>query len=170
MNIFVLDLDIDLCAEYHCNAHCVKMILEHVQLLSTACHLHPNRRRDNPQDIYRSTHVNHPCAKWVRESVANWRYLRDLTFALDAERRFRWSHNNEHKSVAIMRRLPVPDLPDLGLTPFAQAMPGPYRRPDAVESYRLYYLYSKSHLWSWGRRGPPKWLTASLRELISNEG
>ena len=35
MNIFVLDTDITKCAEYHVDRHCVKMITELNQLMST---------------------------------------------------------------------------------------------------------------------------------------
>lgn len=35
MNIFVLDRDIKLCTQYHCDKHVVKMILEYAQLLSS---------------------------------------------------------------------------------------------------------------------------------------
>lgn len=37
MNIFILHLNTKLCAIYHCDKHVVKMILEYVQLLYTAC-------------------------------------------------------------------------------------------------------------------------------------
>jgi hypothetical protein len=36
MNIFYLDKDPKTCAQYHCDKHVVKMILEYAQLLSTA--------------------------------------------------------------------------------------------------------------------------------------
>jgi hypothetical protein len=36
MNIFYLDHDPKVCAEMHVDKHCVKMILEYAQLLSTA--------------------------------------------------------------------------------------------------------------------------------------
>ena len=36
MNIFYLDYDTKKCAEMHVDKHCVKMILEYAQLLSTA--------------------------------------------------------------------------------------------------------------------------------------
>ena len=36
MNIFYLDTNPALCAEYHCDKHVVKMIIEYAQLLSTA--------------------------------------------------------------------------------------------------------------------------------------
>jgi len=37
MNIFILHLNTKICAMYHCDKHVVKMILEYVQLLYTAC-------------------------------------------------------------------------------------------------------------------------------------
>ena len=39
MNIFVLDNDIEKCAQYHCDKHVVKMILESAQMLSAALRL-----------------------------------------------------------------------------------------------------------------------------------
>jgi hypothetical protein len=39
MNLFFLDTDPKKCAEYHCDKHVVKMLLELVQLLYTAHHL-----------------------------------------------------------------------------------------------------------------------------------
>ena len=36
MNIFYLDHNVRKCAEMHNNKHCVKMILEYAQILSTA--------------------------------------------------------------------------------------------------------------------------------------
>jgi len=39
MNIFFLDFDVKKCAEYHCDKHVVKMILETAQLLCSAHHV-----------------------------------------------------------------------------------------------------------------------------------
>ena len=36
MNIFYLDRHPKICAEYHCDKHTVKMIIEYAQLMSTA--------------------------------------------------------------------------------------------------------------------------------------
>lgn len=36
MNIFALDTNPTICAQYHCNKHLIKMIVEHLQLISTA--------------------------------------------------------------------------------------------------------------------------------------
>ena len=42
MNIFFLHFDPKTCAQMHVDKHVVKMILESVQLLCSAHHLHPN--------------------------------------------------------------------------------------------------------------------------------
>jgi len=41
MNIFFLDWDVKKCAEYHCDKHIVKMILETAQLLCGVHHMTP---------------------------------------------------------------------------------------------------------------------------------
>ena len=120
MNIFILDTNIELCAQYHCDKHVVKMITEHAQMLSTAC------RAFGLNVGYNSTHVNHPCSKWVRESIDNYLWLIDMTHYLHEEWRYRYGHssNKYHKAYEIIETLPFPEfLPDIGLTPFAQAMP-----------------------------------------------
>jgi len=80
MNIFYLDKDPRICAENHCDKHCVKMILEYAQLLSTAHRVldgDPNQELpDGRQDVlYKATHVNHPSAVWVRQNEANYKWL-----------------------------------------------------------------------------------------------
>jgi hypothetical protein len=154
MNIFVLDRDIQLCAQYHNDKHCTKMILEHVQLLSTACRL-------NGIDAgYKPCHINHPCSVWVRESKANWLWLFSLTVALHREYQYRWQKTTNHKSFDVLLTLPVPKLPELKLTRFARAMPNEVKIPGrngVIKSYRNYYRQSKQHLATWTRRDVPPW-------------
>jgi len=82
MNIFYLDHNPVLCAQYHCDAHVVKMILESAQLLSTA-----HRETDSPYAdfCYKSTHKNHPSAIWVRESTDHYSWLFELFKELSNE-------------------------------------------------------------------------------------
>lgn len=63
MNIFYLDENPNLCAQYHCDRHVIKMILESAQLLCTALNVVAGQQ----VTPYKSTHVNHPCSIWVRE-------------------------------------------------------------------------------------------------------
>ncbi len=107
---------------------------------------------------YRSTHVKHPCTLWAGESLANWRWLRDLTLALNAEYQYRYKTERIHKSAAIVMELPEPPIPDLGLTEFAQAMPDEFKVPgDPVQAYRSFYIGDKSRFVKWTKRDIPGW-------------
>ena len=48
-------------------------------------------------------------------------------------------------------------LPDIGLTPFAQAMPEKYKDANAVVAYRNYYIGEKSKIAVWKHSTPPCW-------------
>lgn len=149
MNIFILDKNIAKCAEYHVDKHVVKMILEYAQLLSTTV------RVSGIDAGYKATHINHPCAKWCRESLANWKYLKNLAKVLNTEYGFRYGKS--HKSWSVIQELPEPNIPDIGVTPFALAMPDQYKTSDPVQSYRNYYIGEKRHLASWKKRAQPEW-------------
>ena len=115
MNIFVLDDDITKCAEYHCDQHAIKMILESVQLLCTALN------KKGFSTPYKSTHAKHPCVLWVEASYDNFEWLVQLTLALNAEYRFRFDKTGDHKSIAVLSEIDKFRFERLGLTPFAQA-------------------------------------------------
>src|SRR5574343_412586 len=55
--------------------------------------------------------------------------------------------------------LDIPDgMCDIGLTPFAQAMPDEFRQSDAVQAYRAYYRSNKSAIAVWTKRDKPDWM------------
>jgi len=148
MNIFILDQNPVTAARFHADKHVNKMILESVQMLSTVL-----------GGRYKPTHKNHPCTLWVSRSRANALWLIDLTYALNQEAQARYGHDRDHKSLAVLDELvylqAVDDLPDEGLTPFAQAMPEEFKDPDPVMAYRRYYR-SKPFV-SWARGAQPDW-------------
>ena len=149
MNIFVLDFDIRKCAEYHFDSHVVKMVTESTQILSTVCRL-------NHMDVgYKTTHASHPCVKWAGESILNWMWLKQLTLELNEEWKYRYEHTRDHKAWQVCKTLPLPDLPNLGVTNFALATNG-IRLENAVKTYREYYR-TKDHLALWTKRPIPKW-------------
>lgn len=117
MNIFVLDEDPKLCAQMHCDKHVVKMILEHAQMMCTAHHVTDIVKHDIP---YKPTHMNHPCNKWLRDSVENYEWLYDLTHYLNEEYKYRFNHDKNHKSFDVIKSLPFPHLPDVNRTRFAR--------------------------------------------------
>ena len=94
MNIFVLDRDINKLVEAHVDKHVVKMILEHAQMLSTAVRL--TLPEDKVGNAYKAGFQNHPCTLWVRESLANWFWLRDATMQLNEEFMFRFDKKVWH--------------------------------------------------------------------------
>ena len=157
MNIFVLDKSIRRCAHAHCDQHVVKMILESVQILCTVLN---QRGMKTP---YRSTHTRHPCVRWAGESYDNFCWLEKLTRALNAEYRYRFNKDRDHKSMDVLNKIKSQRFPRRGLTPFAQAMPNECKVPgDAVAAYRKFYRSEKSRFARWTKRTPPPWMKVTL--------
>jgi hypothetical protein len=150
MNIFVLDNDLEKSCQYHNDKHVVKMILEGIQILSTALW------ETGKSAPYKSTHKNHPCCIWAKKSLSNWRWLKSFVLALNNEKIFRYGKS--HRSVEFLKEMEEPDIPDIGLTPFVQAMPEIYRGKDAVKAYRKYYICEKKHFSTWKNRPTPYWM------------
>lgn len=143
MNIFVLHLLPSIAAQMHCDKHVVKMILESAQLLYSAHHVAGGPL---PDGAYKKTHVNHPCAIWVRQSAENYKWLCELGFWLCKEYQYRYGEHKVHKTerhiLWLSENLPA-GIPDIPRTPFPQAMPVEYKRDDAVEAYHAYYIENK---------------------------
>ena len=93
MNIFVLHRDPHKAAEYMCDKHISKMIIESAQLLCTIF--------DEGVAPYKRTHYNHPCAKWVRESLGNYIWLFTHSWALNTEYKKRYKKDVSHKSFEV---------------------------------------------------------------------
>ena len=157
MNIFLLDRNIQKCAQAHCDKHVNKMILEGAQLLASAIHLtHPDA--STIPTLYRLTHKNHPDAVWVRSSINNYLYLMDLMEALNDECQYRYSHTKDHVSLAKVWDWPYPPLPDVELTEPPKCVHDDFKGiTDPVEAYREYYKRDKRPIASWTRRSPPDW-------------
>lgn len=178
MNIFYLDKDPKLAAQYHCDKHIVKMPLEAAQLMCTAHRVLdgalyirvsaggrnikewalPDYREDI---LYKTAHYNHPCAKWVRESKANYLWTYTLFKELCSEYTNRYSkmHMCWAKLAAVLD-LPPDNIPNVPFTDPPQAMdlypqckvPG-----DTVQAYRNYYKEIKSEIAEWSHSEKPYW-------------
>jgi hypothetical protein len=154
MNIFVLDRNPVEAARQHMDKHCVKMILEHTQMLSTAIRIHSN---DSIEGIYKTAHLNHPCTIWTRHSRSNFLWLCEMTEELFKE--YTKRYQKSHKSYSIFQacRNNANFIPDGPLTPFAQAMPDQYKDADAVKAYRAYYIGEKKAFAKWKLGNIPDW-------------
>ena len=170
MNVFYIDSDPYLAARWHGDKHVVKMVIETAQLLCTAHHVLSNEygERGNPfcikaieKGLYKPTHVNHPCAKWVRECSANYDWAWRLFDGLCCE--FRTRRAKQHATERLVK--PLFDQPDGILcatehTPPPLTMPDEFKTSDPVESYRQYYRHKAregSVSYDWGRPAPA-WL------------
>ena len=152
MNIFVLDEEPRTCAEYHCDKHIVKMILETAQMMCTVL----NERGHNTP--YKSTHSKHPCTLWLKKSLANYHWTLKLAENLNREYQERYDRLIDHKSWTVIKSLPTKiALPDAELTPFAQAMPDEYKNVDPVIAYRTYYINDKKDFATWRNKVPAWW-------------
>ena len=183
MNIFYLDSIPTVCAKYHNDKHCIKMILEYAQLLSTA-----HRVLDGTQSVglsatgrkqtryvlsdsresimYSATHINHPSAVWVRQSVRNYKWLTTLLEELCKEYTYRYGkvHKCERDGLVellvdnVPKNMPTEDI----FTEPTPAMPDDVKvTGNSVLSYRNYYIRNKTHLASWkgkvNSRHVPAW-------------
>ena len=87
MNLFLLSSSLRKCAEYHCDKHCIKMILELTQMLYSAWwfgrDVFPHPELDPlPNDPYTPTHLNHPVSIWVRASPTHYTWTLNMAFEL----------------------------------------------------------------------------------------
>ena len=190
MNIFYLDNDTTKCAQMHNDKHCIKMILEYAQLLSTAHRVldgdiviglsESGRKQtryvlpDNRDSLlYSATHINHPSAIWVRQSEQNYMWLARMLEDLCYEYTYRYGKIHKVEATRLMSILKTclpKNIPEGHFTEPTPAMPNEVKvAGSSLQSYHNYYYHNKKHLWSWkgkiNSREQPKW----LREMALNE-
>ena len=152
MNIFYLDKEPKLCAQYHVDKHVVKMILETAQLLSTT---HWVLGGEGP---YKQTHKNHPSAIWARSNKSNYTWLCELGMELCKEYTHRYGKTHKTQKHIEWLSTNIPNIPDGKFTQPTLAMPEQYKSEDHIKSYQLYYVKDKSHLHSWKNRETPEFI------------
>ena len=165
MNIFYLDNDPKMCAEWSVDSHCVKMILESAQLLSTAHRVldgheyidDGGKRKvkrwrlddDRNAQLYSATHVNHPSAVWCRETEANYLWLWSLLREYCKEYTYRYgkTHKVEADGLLYDLRYTPHNTPLIYFTEPPSAMDPKYIiSKDPIVNYRNYYKVGKVHL------------------------
>lgn len=169
MNIFVVNADPRIAAMHLSDKLVVKMILESAQMISTT-------RRwfgDTNPILYKSCFINHPCTKWVRESVNNYIWLCKHFKALCEEYTYRYNKSHDcEKFIPILGDSLLESMINVERTPFVLAMPDEYKTDDPVQSYRNYYLGKKIDGKFWTKRQfeLDDWLLDHLDEKQFKEG
>ena len=182
INIFYVDSNPLIAAQSLVDRHCVKMILESAQLLSTAHRVLDGRqvegvkvnlekgtaRRtkawvlDDARDsvLYAATHINHPSAVWCRNSIENYTWLVDHFFALMGEYTYRYEKQHKcYGEISYMLQSPPKNLHEYDWTPMPSCMADEYIiSNDPIINYRNYYREGKSKLHKWKNRNAPSWL------------
>ena len=182
MNIFVLDENPKIAASMMCDKHVVKMIIESGQMLSTVwrvldgkqyTELSRNNRRIKrwklpynlfEKMLYKASFVGHPCTQWTMENQKNYYWLATHAYALCKEYTYRYKkvHKAEDMISYMRYRKPANIKISDSMTPFAQAMPEQYKREDAAEAYRAYYVGEKISFASWKNRKTPDWFKSKV--------
>ena len=187
MNIFYLDHDPVKCAQMHNDKHCIKMILEYAQLLSTAHRVldgtlsmgrsESGRKKTSyvladqrDSILYSATHLNHPSAIWVRKGILQYRWLHDLLVELCKEYTYRYGkvHKVEREGLLWeLAKAPNNIYHDVFWSEPTPAMPDEIRvAGNSIASYRNYYTKSKTHLASWqgkyNSRSIPEWYNETV--------
>lgn len=167
MNLFVLDVLPENAARYHCDKHVVKMIVETAQMLSTVLR-ERGKQSVSGVPLYKATHANHPCTKWVAASVGNFDWALRLGLALLEEYRIRYG--KRHKTTDLLHAIALAYPPTLFPTDFVMAMPEQFQNPKSVVlSYRTYIAASKHHFAKWAKATPePTWWRERREYVINN--
>lgn len=176
MNVFYLDSDPVLAAQYHCDKHCVKMIIEYAQLLSTAHRMLDGElyidktlngrnikrwRIDDEREgyLYKASHTGHPSSVWTRASIENYYWLHELFVNLCEEYTVRYGKIHATQSLNPFICVAPMNIPNVSFTEPPPAMPDYCKvHGDSVSSYRKYYLNEKPFA-KWKTGNVPEWYT-----------
>ena len=172
MNIFYLHEEPAVAAAWHCDKHCVKMILETAQILSTAHHV-LDGEDIRIEGLYKSTHVNHPSTVWARSGLENYKWLHRLLDELCYQytKRYKKVHKVERSGLLSNLATPPKNISNQEFSEPPQCMPDEYKvhkTPQMVHSfpkglnktslaYRNYYLGEKMGFARWNYTTPPPW-------------
>jgi hypothetical protein len=180
VNIFYLDSNPLIAAQYHVDRHVIKMILESAQLLCTAHRvidgiqtkvsrltktgkhkqINAYLLNDSAKNslLYSVTHINHPCTIWCRDNINNYMWLYELFVSLCDEYTYRYGkkHKTDFLLRDVLQNSPI-SISTSEFTQPAQAMPEKYRSADSIQAYRQYYIHEKHSFAKWSKRATPEW-------------
>ncbi len=167
MNIFYTNTDPVVAAQELPDRHIVKMPIEAVQMLVSAC------VRNNQQPnvitkagtIHKGGYHRHPCTVWAGDSQENALWLWQWGWALCEEytKRYGKVHFAQGQLVTLADTVHH-NLPATGFTSPAQAMPDECKDPDPVVAYQnciRHKLTTKPGVFVWNKGTPqPEWTHA----------
>ena len=164
MNIFYTDHDPNTAARSLPDKHIVKMPVEAVQMLVSACLRHgiqPNVITSKGT-VHKGGYHNHPSTVWAGDTQENWFWTLSWGLSLCDEYTKRYGKQNFaegqlHQLLSVLESVPAGSL-----THPAQAMPDEFKHADPVLAYRACIrgkVASKPDSFVWHKGTPaPDWL------------
>ena len=170
MNLFVLDKNPTIAAQYNCDTHCNKIVLEIAQMLANCFDESvlkdaPPTQKGTPR---KHSYFNHPVSIWMRKSLSNMFWSIEHACALESER-FHRGYKNPHFSMTFIKwaseNFDKSNIKDGELTEFAVAIADDklcrkvdgFDNMSVVDKYRQYYIHDKNSFCKWTNREVPEW-------------
>jgi len=169
MQIFWLDRNPAKNARLYNDKHCNKIILEIGQIVSTAL-----RKNGVENDsLYKKTHENHPCVKWVEDSSLNMRRSLRLMYELNQEKKRRFESGDHLTYEKLVKELDMgalisqaafekPDrvgsVPPQAFQDCPEALTKGETWKEVIEGYRKYYQLEKADISEWNHSKTPEFM------------
>ena len=156
MNIFHLDKNPLFCAQWLCDKHCVKMVVETAQMLCTAYQRHFGLK----DDLYKPAYPKHPMTIWVGDTKENYFFtMRLFNYMLD-EYTNRYSKVHSSSRINLLLNSKYKEWHNLSgkFTKPPLCMPDQYKTDCYITSYRKYYIGEKKRIAKYKFTEPPQWL------------
>lgn len=130
-----------------------KMTVESCQMLAMVAsewyhNYGPLHKKDgDPYNTIKGAHRNHPCVKWVAESVDNAYWLIKHGMNLCDEFQLRYGKPHGCYNTLLEAYYLFPKGKITNVTPFVRAMPDEFKNNDRIDTPEAYKMYLKSKIW-----------------------
>ena len=159
VNLFYLDKDPKLCAQYYCDKHVNKIMIEIAQILSQVHHVISDK--EPPYKFCKAISNTLAPFVWAKESVNNYKYCSDLAYYLLQEYKYRFKksyHKSEEPIIWLRQNIPKEikkrNTTEFKLTENVNAYSEFF---NSVIASRYIYVDFKCKNDKWTLRGEPSW-------------
>jgi hypothetical protein len=174
VNFFYLDSNPQICAQYYCNKHVLKIPIEIAQILSK---VHHELKSDiNYNLVYKNSLVVKNTLGpyiWAIESHENYLWTCNLGIELINEYKLRYNkESHKTESILLFLRNNPPKLPKIGITKFRGTNKYDmfqYVSKDPIVCARYNYAEMKCNNDSWTKRNIPDWFKKLSKTIIKKK-
>lgn len=165
VNFFYLDKDPYKCAQYYCDKHVNKIMIELAQMLSYVHYEKSNKKP--PYKKTKSISINLAPLKWIMKSTNNYKYAANLATGLLNEYKYRYNKEHKCEKAIIWLNKNIPLLEKKNRTKFKftknVSAYGEFIK-DSVLASRYMYVDFKCKKDKWTKRNKPYWFDKLLKD------